>query len=245
MLVHAHGFAVNRGLAEHVDVELDARPGLPSFSVIGLGSGAARDARERVQAAVLNSGFAFPRRRVTVNLAPAAAGVSGPAFDLALACCVLAAEGEIDGRRLERIGLFAQLGLGGDLRGCDWVSAAAEAAEEVGLSGLIVARQDLREARTASSVPVAGLASLREVASLLARERATPPRARGARANGGNRAQRPSSKSRKLPQRSPDSASPTPRGERQPQEGGSVSVVPLRSPRPRDAHSPHATGRPP
>ena len=116
MLVHAHGFAVNRGLAEHVDVELDARPGLPSFSVIGLGSGAARDGRERVQAAVLNSGFAFPRRRVTVNLAPAAAGVSGPAFDLALACCVLAAEGGIDGRRLARIGLFAQLGLGGDLR---------------------------------------------------------------------------------------------------------------------------------
>ena len=111
----------------------------------------------------------------------AAAGVSGPAFDLALACCVLAAEGEINGRRLARIGLFAQLGLGGDLRGCDWVSAAAEVAGEVGLAGLIVAREGLREARTASSVPVAGLASLREVASLLARERAAPPRGRARR----------------------------------------------------------------
>ena len=58
MLVHAHGFAINRGLAGHVIVELDMRGGLPAFSVIGLASGSARDARERVQAAVLNSGLA-------------------------------------------------------------------------------------------------------------------------------------------------------------------------------------------
>ncbi|HLW96904.1 MAG TPA: magnesium chelatase domain-containing protein [Solirubrobacteraceae bacterium] len=255
MLVHAHGFAVNRGLADHVDVELDARPGLPSFSVIGLGSGAARDARERVQAAVLNSGFAFPRRRVTVNLAPAAAGVSGPGFDLAFACCVLAAEGEVDGRRLARIGLFAQLGLGGDLRGCDWVSAAAEVAEEVGLAGLIVARQDLREARNASSVPVAGLGSLREVASLLSRERATPQRGRTAatRASAASRAQRKdaqrparsNAEPREPPPRSPDGAAPPAPGERQSRESGSASVVPLRSARSRSAHGPRATGRPP
>jgi len=248
MLVHAHGFAVNRGLAEHVDVELDVRPGLPSFSVIGLGSGAARDARERVQAAVLNSGFAFPRRRVTVNLAPAAAGVSGPAFDLALACCVLAAEGEIDGRRLARIGLFAQLGLGGDLRGCDWVSAAAEVAEEVGLAGLIVARADLGEARSASSVPVAGLASLREVTSLLARERGTRQRARSAaaRANAAARAQRPASKD--VSPLSPNGASPPlagSRDERPSAQGVSSSVVPLRSARAREGHNGRATGRPP
>ncbi|HEX4036400.1 MAG TPA: magnesium chelatase domain-containing protein [Solirubrobacteraceae bacterium] len=229
MLVHAHGFAVNRGLAEHVDVELNVRPGLPSFSVIGLSSGAARDARERVQAAVLNSGFTFPRRRVTVNLAPAAARVSGPGFDLALACCVLAAEGQIEPGRIARIGLFAQLGLGGDLRGCDWVSTAAEVAEEVGLTGLIVARHDLREARGASSVPVAGLSSLREVVSLLARER-------GAAARRGPRDQMPPS--------SGDTA-PAPSGERPVGATGSTSVVALRAVRPRDADSGRAAGRPP
>jgi hypothetical protein len=85
MLVHAHSFAINRGIAEHVHVELDTRGGLPAFSVIGLGAGAARDARERVQAAVLNSGFGFPRRRVTVNLAPAATRKGGPELDLVLA----------------------------------------------------------------------------------------------------------------------------------------------------------------
>jgi magnesium chelatase family protein len=175
MLVHAHGFAINRGIADHVHVELDLRGGLPAFSVIGLGGGAARDARERVQAAILNSGYGFPRRRVTVNLAPAAAaGRSGPAFDLALACCVLAVQEEIDPARLARVGLFAELGLGGDLRRCDCVGAAAEAAEQADLAGLVVARGDQCEARAAARVPVAALGNLREVAALLARGAARP-----------------------------------------------------------------------
>ena len=80
-----------------------------------------------MQAAIINSGYGFPRRRVTVNLAPAAAAArSGPTFDLALACCVLAVQDEIDPARLTRVGLFAELGLGGDLRRCDCVGAAAE-----------------------------------------------------------------------------------------------------------------------
>jgi len=168
MLVHAHGVAVARGVAEHVDVELDVRGGLPAFSVIGLGGGAARDARERVHAAVLNSGFAFPRKRMTANLAPGASARSAPSFDLVLACCVLAAQAELDAARLARIGLFAQLGLGGDLRTCDGVAAAALAAEQARLAGLIVARGDLREARAAGALPIAGLSSLRVVAALLA-----------------------------------------------------------------------------
>lgn len=168
MLVHAHSFAIHRGIAEHVHVELDTRGGLPTFSIVGLAGGAARDARERVHAAVLNSGFGFPRKRVTVNLAPAATRKSGPEFDLALACCVLAVQEEIDRDRLARVGLFAELGLGGDLRPCEWAASAAAAAEHAGLAGLIVARSDLREARGASALAVAGLGSLREVVSLLA-----------------------------------------------------------------------------
>jgi magnesium chelatase family protein len=167
MLVHAHGFAVRRGSAEHVHVELDVRGGLPAFSVIGLGAGAARDARERVHAAVLNSGFAVPRKRVTANLANVVGVGGAPAFDLVLACCVLAAQDEIDASRLARIGLFAELGLGGDLRACDGVAAVAEVAGQVGLDGLIVARHDLREARAVAALPVAGLSSLGVVAELL------------------------------------------------------------------------------
>jgi magnesium chelatase family protein len=182
MLVHAHSFAIHGGIAEHVHVELDTRGGLPAFSVIGLGGGAARDARERVQAAVLNSGFGFPRKRVTVNLAPAAARRSGAGFDLALACCVLASQDQLDADRLARVGLFAELGLGGDLRPCEAAGAAAEAAEQAGLAGLIVARSDLREARGASRLPVAGLGSLRDVARLLTAAAPRPPGRGGPRA---------------------------------------------------------------
>jgi magnesium chelatase family protein len=182
MLVHAHGFAVNRGMAEHVRVELDTRGGLPGFSVIGLGGGAARDSRERVQAAVLNSGFAFPRRRLTANLAPAAPPRSGPTFDLVLACCVLAVQEQIDPNRLARIGLFAELGLGGDLRPCPSVAAATEAAGHAGLAGLVVAHADLRDARGADTLPVVGLRQLVDVAALLARRsgRGEPRRGRAA-----------------------------------------------------------------
>lgn len=167
MLVHGNGFAVGGGAAERVRVELDARGGLPGFALIGLAGAPARDARERVQAAVLNSGFAFPRKRLTANLASGSAPRSGPAFDLVLACCVLAVQDEFDPERLGQIGLFAELGLGGDLRPCPSVSAVTQAAAAAGLSGLGVAQADLREAHAIGALPVAGLPSLAAVAALL------------------------------------------------------------------------------
>src|SRR5579862_3679105 len=115
MLVRTHGFEVQRGVAEHVLVELDV--------------GSARDTRERVRAAVLNSGFAFPRKRVTVNIAPASSKHGGSAFDLAIACCVLAAQDQLDAQRLATLALFAELGLGGGLRSAPAVAVAAEAAD--------------------------------------------------------------------------------------------------------------------
>ena len=156
----------------HVRVELDARGGLPGLSVIGLRGGDARDARERVQTAVLNSGFAFPRRRLTANLAPATTTRSGAGLDLALACCVLALQQQVDPLRLAKIGLFAELGLGGDLRPCPGVAAAAEAAAAAGLAGLVVALADRDEARAAADTAVVGLPNLADVASLLARRAA-------------------------------------------------------------------------
>jgi hypothetical protein len=177
VLVRAHGFAIQRGVAEHAIVELDVRPGLPAFSVIGLTGGAARDARERVQAALLNSGLSVPRKRVTVNLAPASGRRSGSEFDLAIACCVVAADGLVDPARLARVGLFGELGLGGLLRPCVGASAVAAAAAEARLEKLIVALPDLAEARSARALPVAGRLQLSDVVALLAAgERQLPER---------------------------------------------------------------------
>jgi len=180
MLVRAHGFAIDRGVAVHVDIELDLRAGLPGLAVIGLGGGPARDLRERVQAAVLNSGFGFPRRRLTVNIAPPPRR-GGAELDLAVACCVLAAGGQLDGSRLERVGLCAELGLGGALRGCGAAAGVADAAAEAGLAGVIVAGADRDAAELSGAIAVAGAQTLAGVVTLLAtrsparERRATPP----------------------------------------------------------------------
>ncbi len=79
-------------------VEVDIRPGLPGFTIVGLADAAVREARERVQAAILNSGYEFPARRITANLAPGDVPKIGPGLDLALACAVLAASGQLPAR---------------------------------------------------------------------------------------------------------------------------------------------------
>lgn len=168
MLVRTHCFCVQRGIAEHVHVELDVRRGLPSFTVVGLAGAGARDARERVQAALVNTGVPLPRQRLTVNLAPASVRRTGSEFDLAIACCVVAAQGHLDGTRLARVALFGELGLGGLLRRCPGVALAASAAADAALAGLIVASGDTAEARSAGGLPVAGAADLAEVLALLA-----------------------------------------------------------------------------
>ena len=168
MLVRAHSFVLDRGAAVHANVELDQRAGLPGLTVIGLGGGPARDLRERVHAAVLNSGFAFPRRRVTVNIAPPAPR-GGAQLDLAVACCVLAANAELDPTRISRIGLCAELGLGGELRGSSFGTMVADAAAAVGLAGLVVAQADREQALQARALPVACAVTLGEVVRMLRR----------------------------------------------------------------------------
>src|SRR5690349_23328239 len=92
-----------------VTVEVDVRQGLPSFSIVGLGDRAVREARERVRAAVQNSGFEFPARRVVVNLAPAYVRKVGAGFDLAIACGVLAASGQLPADSLAQTAVLGEL----------------------------------------------------------------------------------------------------------------------------------------
>ena len=156
------------GLEPHrVTVEVDLRSGLPSFTIVGLGDRAVREARERVQAAILNSGFKFPNQRVTVNLAPAYLRKTGPGFDLAIACGVLAASGQIPAGRLERLAVFGELALGGAIRPARGVLAVAEGVRDVGLDGLVVASERVGEAALVDAIVVHGAASLAQAVSVL------------------------------------------------------------------------------
>ncbi|MBA2637582.1 MAG: hypothetical protein H0U79_05070, partial [Solirubrobacterales bacterium] len=120
-----------------VTVEVDLRTGLPAFTIVGRGDASVRESRERVHAAILNAGFAFPARRVTVNLAPAHVRKIGPGFDLAIACGVLAASAQVPAEALARWAVFGEVSLGGELRPCRGALAVAEGARRAGLPGLI------------------------------------------------------------------------------------------------------------
>lgn len=165
-------------------VEVDIRPGLPAFTVVGLADAAVREARERVRAALLNSGFEFPMRRITASLAPAALRKEGPGFDLPLALGVLCASGQVPAEGLITTAVFGELSLDGAVRACNGTLAVAEGAERCGMARLLVARSRAYEAGLVEGLAVAGVRTLGEAADVLAGAEPPPaaeppPRATG------------------------------------------------------------------
>src|SRR3954454_17529909 len=178
MLAHVTTFALHGVESRRVTVEVDVRPGLPAFTIVGLGDRAVREARERVRSAVQNSGFEFPARRIVVNLAPAALRKEGPGFDLAIACGILAASAQLPVAALERIAVFGELALGGRLRPCRGVLAVAEGAVAADLRGLVLPPVRAREAALVDDLGVYGAGDLAEVVAILRGETdgSPPPR---------------------------------------------------------------------
>ena len=160
-------FAVDGLEACPVSVEVDVRPGLPAFTIVGLGDAAVRESRERVRTAIQNSGFEFPARRITANLAPAHLRKLGPGFDLPLACAVLAASGQVPGDHLERLAVFGELSLAGTVRHCDGTLAVAQAARRAGLEGLVLGRGGAGEAGLVDGLAIAAVEHLAGAADVL------------------------------------------------------------------------------
>jgi magnesium chelatase family protein len=167
VLAHVTTFAIEGIEPRRVTVEVDVRPGLPVFAIVGLGDRSVREARERVKSAIINSGFKFPQGRVTVNLAPAYLRKQGPGFDLAIACAVLAAGGQIPAEALARFAVFGELGLNGDLRPCNGALAVAEGVLRAGLEGVIVPWERVEEAAIVDLITVGGAGDLTSVAAVL------------------------------------------------------------------------------
>lgn len=167
VLARATTFAIDGLASRRITVEVDLRTGLPAFTIVGRADAAVRESRERVRAAVLNSGFAFPQRRITVNLAPAHLRKIGPGFDIATACGVLAASEQLPIEQLAHWAIFGELSLGGELRHCRGALAVAEGARRCGVPGLIVPRECAREAALVEGLAVAAAGSLREVVDVL------------------------------------------------------------------------------
>jgi magnesium chelatase family protein len=143
-----------------VTVEADVANGLPHFTIVGMPDAAVSEARERVRAAIRNSGFEFPLRRVVINLAPAERRKEGTGFDLAIALGVLRATGQLT-RDVDALCL-GELALDGTLRPVRGVMARVRRAALAGLSTAFVAQDNAAEA-AALGVEAFGFASLRDV----------------------------------------------------------------------------------
>jgi magnesium chelatase family protein len=174
VLAQVTTFALDGLHARRVACEVDIRPGLPAFSIVGLGDTAVREARERVRAAILNSGFDFPMRRITASLAPADLPKAGPGFDLPLAVGVLAASGQLAAARLDPWAVFGELSLGGQLRGARGTLVVAEAVRAHGIAGFLLARERGAEAALVDDVEVAAVDSLRVAVEVLGGAGAPP-----------------------------------------------------------------------
>jgi magnesium chelatase family protein len=160
--------AIEGIVAREVTVEVDLRQGLPAFTVVGLPDAAVREARERVRAALLNSGLEFPLKRLTANLAPADHRKAGPGFDLALAVAVLAASDQVPRESLTSHAVCGELSLGGRLRPIRGAIAMAFGAREAGYRRLLVPVENAAEAAVVPGIQVLGVPSLERIVDLLA-----------------------------------------------------------------------------
>jgi magnesium chelatase family protein len=172
MLARVTTFSLRGVDALRVTVEVDIRPGLPTFTIVGLGDTAVREARERVRAALENSGFGFPQRRVVVNLAPAHLRKVGAGFDLAIACGVLAAVGHVPAEALDRVAVVGELSLGGELRAGRGTLAIVERAVRERFDRVVVPRDSAVEAALVPGLEIVAASSLARVAAVLRGEEA-------------------------------------------------------------------------
>ena len=158
-----------------VEVELDISDGLPAFATVGLPDSAVKESRERVTAAIKNSGFYFPTSRITANLAPADVRKEGSAFDLPIALGVLAATGQIHTDNFERMLMLGELALDGSIRSVHGCLPMATVARENQLKGVILPKANAKEAAVIDGLEVYPVESLQEAVEHLNGQSTTPP----------------------------------------------------------------------
>jgi magnesium chelatase family protein len=149
-----------------VEVEVDISPGLPSFTIVGLPDAAVQEARERVRAAIRNSGCNFPMRRIVVNLAPADLKKAGPAYDLPIAVGILLSSQQVEAVISQTI-ILGELSLDGSLRHTNGVLPMVALAREKGFSAIIVPEADAKEASLVAGTEIIPAASLTQLVSYL------------------------------------------------------------------------------
>lgn len=158
-----------------VKVEAHLEGAAPAFITVGLPDGAVKESRERVNAAIKNSGLQFPIKRITINLAPADIRKEGSAFDLPIAISILAANGQIQSDKLDRFLILGELALDGSLRPITGALSIAVKAKLENLRGIILPAANAGEAAMTEGLEVFPVTNLYETVALLNGEKSVPP----------------------------------------------------------------------
>ncbi|MFD9320310.1 YifB family Mg chelatase-like AAA ATPase [Streptomyces sp. NPDC060053] len=153
-----------------VEVQADLEPGVAAFTLVGLPDKSLTESRDRVRAAVVNSGGEWPQKKLTVGLSPASVPKGGSGFDLAIASAVLGAAERIDPRVLADIVMIGELGLDGRVRPVRGILPAVLAAADAGYEQVVVPECAAAEAALVPGVSVLGVRSLRQLIAVLADE---------------------------------------------------------------------------
>ncbi len=146
-----------------VTVESSTSKNLPSFNIVGMATKTVFESRERVRSAIMNAGFTFPAKRVTINLAPAELTKDGTHLDLPIALAVLAISGQLPTYLLEKCAFIAELSLDGQLKPVRGIINAIETAKQAGFEQIYIPEQNLPHARLVSNTQVIGARNLMDV----------------------------------------------------------------------------------
>jgi magnesium chelatase family protein len=152
--------------APEVSVEVHISNGLPAFTMVGLPEAAVRESRDRVRSAIINSGFEFPTRRITVNLAPADLPKEGGRYDLPIALGILAASNQIDASKLANYDCYGELALSGECRNVDGLLPALVASKKA-YKQVIIPQGNRPEAALVRDLSIRTCGSLGEVCASL------------------------------------------------------------------------------
>ncbi|EGT3614780.1 ATP-binding protein [Clostridium perfringens] len=150
-----------------VNIEVDISKGLPSFALVGLADTSVREAKERVRAAIVNSGYEFPLGRITVNLAPGNLRKVGTGFDLPIALAILMESGQVDKKLIENTVYLGELSLDGHIRGVKGALCSVISGVENNNDKFIMPMENLRECSYVENISLYGFSHLKEVVGFL------------------------------------------------------------------------------
>ena len=153
--------------AHEVTVETDTGGGLPGINIVGLPDAAIKESRDRIKSAIRNSGFSFPTRKITINLAPADIKKEGSSFDLPIALSVLASEGIIDSSGLSDFIFCGELSLDGKLKPMKGALPIAMALKSMDRTKFVLPKENVKEAAVVAGIKVYPLEHLKDVVDFL------------------------------------------------------------------------------